>query len=113
MLKEKLNFGKNQAFFNRSSTKLGISTIIYMLHYGLFDETFLKEFVREQHVSIPKNTWKELISVIKKYKNDIPLWPRNGYSYKELNSQSKAKKVGRNEPCVCGSGKKYKHCCGK
>ena len=90
-----------------------ISTIIYMLHYGLFDETFLKEFVREQHVSIPKNTWKELISVIKKYKNDIPLWPRNGYSYKELNSQSKAKKVGRNEPCVCGSGKKYKHCCGK
>ena len=21
-------------------------------------------------------------------------------------------KVGRNEPCPCGSGKKYKHCCG-
>ena len=20
-------------------------------------------------------------------------------------------KVGRNEPCPCGSGKKYKHCC--
>ncbi|MES1942881.1 preprotein translocase subunit SecA [Salinisphaera sp. PC39] len=23
------------------------------------------------------------------------------------------RKVGRNEPCPCGSGKKYKHCCGK
>jgi preprotein translocase subunit SecA len=23
------------------------------------------------------------------------------------------KKVGRNEPCPCGSGKKYKHCHGK
>ncbi len=23
------------------------------------------------------------------------------------------KKVGRNSPCPCGSGKKYKHCCGK
>jgi len=23
------------------------------------------------------------------------------------------KKIGRNEPCLCGSGKKYKHCCGK
>jgi preprotein translocase subunit SecA len=23
------------------------------------------------------------------------------------------KKVGRNEPCPCGSGKKYKHCCGR
>ncbi len=24
-----------------------------------------------------------------------------------------AKKIGRNEPCPCGSGKKYKKCCGK
>jgi preprotein translocase subunit SecA len=24
----------------------------------------------------------------------------------------KGKKVGRNEPCPCGSGKKYKNCCG-
>ena len=23
------------------------------------------------------------------------------------------KKVGRNEPCPCGSGKKYKKCCGR
>jgi len=32
-------------------------------------------------------------------------------------SQKKLKvggrKVGRNEPCPCGSGKKYKHCCGR
>ena len=23
------------------------------------------------------------------------------------------KKIGRNQPCPCGSGKKYKHCCGR
>ena len=23
-----------------------------------------------------------------------------------------SKKVGRNDPCPCGSGKKYKKCCG-
>ena len=23
------------------------------------------------------------------------------------------KKIGRNDPCICGSGKKYKNCCGK
>jgi len=23
------------------------------------------------------------------------------------------KKVGRNEPCLCGSGKKFKNCCGR
>jgi preprotein translocase subunit SecA len=22
-------------------------------------------------------------------------------------------KIGRNDPCPCGSGKKYKHCCGR
>ena len=36
--------------------------------------------------------------------------------YKEQKSSHtvvKDKKVGRNEPCPCGSGKKYKHCCGK
>jgi preprotein translocase subunit SecA len=27
--------------------------------------------------------------------------------------QREAKKVGRNDPCPCGSGKKYKKCCGK
>jgi len=24
-----------------------------------------------------------------------------------------AERVGRNDPCPCGSGKKYKHCCWK
>jgi preprotein translocase subunit SecA len=25
---------------------------------------------------------------------------------------SDADKIGRNDPCICGSGKKYKKCCG-
>ena len=25
----------------------------------------------------------------------------------------KEKKVGRNDPCPCGSGKEYKYCCGR
>ncbi|MGN0242948.1 MAG: SEC-C metal-binding domain-containing protein [Lachnospiraceae bacterium] len=36
--------------------------------------------------------------------------------YKEQKSSTtivKGDKVGRNDPCPCGSGKKYKHCCGK
>lgn len=31
---------------------------------------------------------------------------------KILSKSSTGKKVGRNEPCPCGSGKKYKKCCG-
>lgn len=29
------------------------------------------------------------------------------------NAESKKAEVGRNDPCPCGSGKKYKNCCGK
>ena len=34
-------------------------------------------------------------------------------SYNQSKTIVKAKKVGRNEPCPCGSVKKYKQCCGK
>lgn len=33
--------------------------------------------------------------------------------YNKSKTIVKAKKVGRNEPCPCGSGKKYKNCCGR
>ena len=33
--------------------------------------------------------------------------------YNKTKTVVKAKKVGRNEACPCGSGKKYKQCCGK
>ena len=31
---------------------------------------------------------------------------------KKNESKFAGKKIGRNEPCFCGSGKKFKHCCG-
>jgi len=33
--------------------------------------------------------------------------------YNKSKQVIKPKKIGRNEPCPCGSGKKYKKCCGK
>ena len=39
--------------------------------------------------------------------------PFQDKSEKDYESQGKRKKIGRNDPCPCGSGKKYKHCCGK
>lgn len=32
---------------------------------------------------------------------------------KKMNTIVKGKKIGRNDPCPCGSGKKYKKCCGR
>ena len=31
----------------------------------------------------------------------------------KVNPKYVGKKMSRNEPCFCGSGKKYKHCCGR
>jgi hypothetical protein len=33
--------------------------------------------------------------------------------YKRSKTVVKGEKVGRNDPCPCGSGKKYKKCCGR
>lgn len=33
--------------------------------------------------------------------------------YRRSKTVVKGKKIGRNEPCPCGSGKKYKNCCGR
>ena len=34
-------------------------------------------------------------------------------SYRESVTVRNENKIGRNDPCTCGSGKKYKKCCGK
>ncbi len=53
---------------------------------------------------------------------ELPQWEklipeeRRKELYKEQKKSGtivKAHKVGRNDPCPCGSGKKYKFCCGK
>jgi hypothetical protein len=36
-----------------------------------------------------------------------------GYRFAERGGLVRTEKVGRNDPCPCGSGKKYKKCCGQ
>ena len=49
--------------------------------------------------------WKEIFSEeeLKKFYKE----------QKESTTIHKPKKIGRNDPCPCGSGKKYKKCCGR
>jgi len=39
--------------------------------------------------------------------------PRGGAPMQQRVVAGKKKKIGRNDPCPCGSGKKYKKCCGR
>ena len=51
---------------------------------------------------------------IKAWKNILTDEKRNAITkeYRESN-MAHSEHIGRNDPCPCGSGKKYKNCCGK
>ncbi|PKM78473.1 MAG: hypothetical protein CVU90_01665 [Firmicutes bacterium HGW-Firmicutes-15] len=65
------------------------------------------------------------IQLIVDVQNSTRLWSNFGHTPKELVAEksnlipfpssqpTRNEKVGRNDPCPCGSGKKYKKCCGK
>lgn len=68
-----------------------------------------------------KKRVKELESVFEKnrWKYKIELEPGKPEDITDLEillnppkTRTAEKKVGRNDPCPCGSGKKYKKCCG-
>lgn len=54
--------------------------------------------------------------MMNKFVNKIRLWRLKGASINDIKanviSEVSSKTVGRNDPCICGSGKKYKKCCG-
>lgn len=58
-----------------------------------------------------------LMSALTNLINHTRLWYNNGHTAEELAGKKSPvhspQKTGRNMPCPCGSGKKYKHCCGK
>lgn len=66
--------------------------------------------------------YKNMVDAKADWLYELPQWD-NIFSeekrkelYKEQKKSGtivKGPKIGRNDPCPCGSGKKYKHCCGK
>ncbi|MGL4108458.1 SEC-C metal-binding domain-containing protein [Clostridium sp. LP20] len=61
---------------------------------------------------------KELIDALANVYNNTAMWTLKGLTPKELSERrttvvKKDKEPGRNDQCPCGSGKKYKKCCGK
>ena len=69
-----------------------------------------KKRMKEVTNIFEKNGWKYTIELDREKPENISdlemllSWPK---------PREAEKKVGRNEPCLCGSGKKYKKCCGK
>ena len=74
-------------------------------------------FHSEEHV-------QELFNILMEAKNNQRIWENNGHTPMEIRKIelkqndnvipfpiTNKEKIGRNDPCPCGSGKKYKKCC--
>lgn len=68
---------------------------------------------------LTKDRAKELIPLLVDLSNHTRKWSNCGFTPEEIHQQKirsssvrQGRKIGRNEPCPCGSGKKYKKCCG-
>ena len=71
-------------------------------------------------ISISKDQVRELIPLLVDLANHTRKWSNCGFTPNEIHQQTirsapirQGRKIGRNEPCPCGSGKKYKKCCGR
>ena len=93
-----------KVFNGKKTAKLGTEKNPAVVHVKT------KKRMNEVAKICEKNGWKYKIELQRDKPEDITdleillNWP------KPIEAQNK---VGRNAPCPCGSGKKYKKCCGK
>jgi SWIM/SEC-C metal-binding protein len=90
-------------FDGKKTAKLGTDKNPAVVHVKT------KKRLKEVSSIFEKNGWK--------YKIELePKKPEDTTDLELLLNPPKTviaeKKIGRNEPCPCGSGKKYKKCCG-
>ena len=86
------------------------------LDYNIKTSTLGKMF-RVQITNRPRTVEEDMISALEKYKKQQEALQKtlvmNHGNEQKQTAKRDADKVGRNDPCPCGSGKKYKKCCGR
>jgi curved DNA-binding protein CbpA len=77
---------------------------LYALHKDFFDEA-----MRTRN---PEKLMRERDKMMRKLRSRNPDWGEDDDDEKLEPVRRTDPKIGRNDPCPCGSGKKYKKCCG-
>ena len=112
------------------AAKYGISTLemagfLDGINDSLVAPNPIDTMEEDTHVSLAfdkAKLYKNMVDAKAEWLYELPMWDEifDAETKKALYLEQKksgtivvGKKVGRNEPCPCGSGKKYKHCCGK
>lgn len=125
-------FGENWVFESRAGKSFYKEfTSVFSVDKDM-TAAMMEDLVLDVQENEPKEAVEKMIELIKiedsearfiaanmmnKFVNKIRLWRFKGESFndkKAIDITVKSEKlVGRNDPCPCGSGKKYKKCCGK
>lgn len=102
-----------------------IEDILEEQKWGLNGASFqpFADIMEEDGVVLDERLLRRFIELLMGVVNGLPNWPNNGWAPNELasrgsgaaffNEDGSPVKVGRNDPCPCGSGKKYKKCHGR
>ncbi|WP_340124326.1 SEC-C metal-binding domain-containing protein [Methylobacter svalbardensis] len=77
--------------------------------WTLNDKSQTNDIDTTQAQSILESSYTEFYQLLRQHHQQLKLLYSN---YLKIIQPEKSQKVGRNEPCPCGSGKKYKKCCG-
>ncbi len=77
--------------------------------FNLFDK-MLQAIDKDVSVFLLK---AEIRQNIERKENTEPMTTNDSEAEPVKRKPKRVKKIGRNDPCPCGSGKKYKNCCGK
>jgi hypothetical protein len=92
---------------------------------SLIEDFPLEDLNEESSLSIlvdPEKLYLNMLIAEADYLYNLPQWDdvltdakrvAITKAYKKAKIVVNKNKTGRNDPCPCGSGKKYKHCCGK
>ena len=95
------------------------------INESLKEENPIEEMEEDTVVSLAfdkEKLYKNMVAAKADWLYELPQWDsilseeKRKELYKEQKESGtirKEKKIGRNDPCPCGSGKKYKKCCGR
>lgn len=110
--------------------KYEVRPVIFMgfldgINTSLRKETNFEEFDESSQVELDidlEKLYYNMLAADADYLYTLPQWnvilseekrAEITKAYKKSKTVVKGKKIGRNDPCPCGSGKKYKKCCGR
>ena len=113
---EKYEYYARKPHFRETSDLLGDKFSAYYslcLYYGEKGNmtTAMQHFRAAQKLYTDHPVVRQMYSVDRDVRSLMEQSPM--LQKKKVQKPVQSIKVGRNEPCPCGSGKKYKQCCGK